>query len=239
MHIGILETGRPPDELVKQHGSYADMIRIFLAREEPDWSFSIYPVIDDVFPEDVSLCQAWIISGSRHGVYENLPWMVRLKTFLGQAITKSVPIAGICFGHQILAEVMGGVVRKSERGWGIGVQEYMLQTPDSAGNSLQLHAIHQDQVVVCPPGATVLASSSFCPYAMLAYGNKALGIQAHPEFSRDFEEDLLLLRRGRTLPPDLVDQALTRLGTERVEADSAALAHHISAFIKAGICQTS
>lgn len=237
MHIGILETGKPPAELVERHGSYADMIRLFLNREQADWSFVSYPVIDGMFPEGPAVCDAWIISGSRHGVYENLPWMIRLKAFLQQAVSLSVPVVGICFGHQILAEAMGGVVQKSDKGWGLGMQEYTLQAgpdfTDRLPRDIRLHAIHQDQVVACPPGATVVASSAFCPYAILAYGNTAVGIQAHPEFSRDFERDLLVLRRGKTLSEDLVQTALNSLESDWQETDSPVVARWMARFIKA------
>lgn len=237
MQIGILEAGRPPAELVEQYGSYADMIRLFLNREKADWSFVSYPVIDGLFPNGPTVCDAWVISSSHHGVYENLPWMRRLKLFLQQAVSLSVPVVGICFGHQILAEAMGGVVQKSEKGWGLGMQEYTLQAcrdfTDGLPRNIRLHAIHQDQVVSCPPGATVVASSAFCPYAILAYGNTAVGIQAHPEFSRDFERNLLVLRRGKSLPEDLVQTALNSLDPRWPGTDSSAVARWVANFIGA------
>ncbi|MCW5605758.1 MAG: type 1 glutamine amidotransferase, partial [Burkholderiales bacterium] len=128
--------------------------------------------------------------------------------FLRQAIARDVPVVGICFGHQILAEAMGGKVVKSERGWGCGVHRYSL----SDGGEMAIAAMHQDQVIQVPPDAAVIASSEFCPVAGLDYGGRALSFQPHPEFADAFVRDLVASRREFSIPAPVADIALASIG---------------------------
>ncbi|MEM7743834.1 MAG: type 1 glutamine amidotransferase [Pseudomonadota bacterium] len=156
------------------------------------------------------------MTGSKHGVYDDLPWIEPLKEFLRAARAARVPQIGICFGHQIMAEAFGGRAEKSERGWGCGVHRYT--TLGRAGwcrqapESFTMHAMHQDQVTALPDDATVLATSDFCPYAMVAYGDPeephAISIQPHPEFDATFAAALLERRSGVAVPEELATRAL-------------------------------
>ncbi len=217
MHIGILEPGVTPDDLIDAHGTMPQMAERLLGPLDPALRFSTWRVVDDVFPDSVADAEGWLVMGSKHGVYENLPWMRRLKTFLREAVAREVPVVGICFGHQILAEAMGGTVVKSERGWGTGVQRYELTEAAAAfglhdgPTGIGVHAMHQDQVVAVPEGAEVIASSPFCPYAGLAYGKRAISFQPHPEFDQAFVRDLIRTRRGAAMPEDVADAALATL----------------------------
>ena len=235
MHIGVLEAGYPPGELAEKYGTYADMIQRLLSPLNHSWSFQAFRVRDGAFPESPAICDAWIVSGSRHGAYETLPWIVSLKNFLHDSVTQGIPVIGFCFGHQILAMAMGGKVQKSEKGWGLGTHTYTLKQPppfakappSSPCTDLSLYAVHQDQVTDLPPDALVVASSDFCPYAALAYGNIAFSIQAHPEFSKDFEKNLLMIYRGSSFSEDHADGALRALEAPSPAINAEIVAHWI------------
>lgn len=225
MLIGILETGRPPEELQTAYGSYADMFKRLLGAADASFEFKVYPILENQLPSTPQECEAWLVTGSRHGVYENLPWMLQLQDFIRAVWQAEVPMIGICFGHQIIAAALGGRVEKSSKGWGVGLQEYAIKQPQAwmgARQSVTFNAMHQDQVVELPANAEVFASSEFCEYAGLVYGGRILTFQGHPEFTTDFEEDLLKLRRGSVVPNAVADQALKGLeqGELKPEAQS-------------------
>ena len=163
------------------------------------------------------------MTGSRHGVYENLPWMLKLQDFIRAVWQAEVPMIGICFGHQVIAAALGGRVEKSAKGWGVGLQEYTVkQHQDWMGEqqSITFNAMHQDQVVELPANAEVFASSEFCEFAGLVYGGRILTFQGHPEFTTEFEESLLKLRRGTVVPNPVADQALTDLESGEIQAEA-------------------
>ncbi|MCB1370769.1 MAG: type 1 glutamine amidotransferase, partial [Rhodobacteraceae bacterium] len=215
MKIGILETGEVHPDLKPRHGDYPAMFEAMLRSVDPGLEFTTVRVVAGEMPAAPTQADAWIVTGSRHGVYDDLPWIAPLKDFLRDCIAARVPVVGICFGHQILAEALGGRAVKSDRGWGLGVQDYevvarpawMADLPDR----FAVRALHQDQVVELPPGVTVLAQSSHCPYAALAYGDpeapQALTIQPHPEYGADFMDDLIALRAGTVIPEDIAAAA--------------------------------
>ena len=209
MRIAILETGRPPADLIPRFGDYPAMIAALLG---PGFEPTVFDVAAGVLPAAPDAFPAYLITGSPAGVYEDLPWIAPLKAFLRAAKGKA-RIVGICFGHQIMAEAFGGRVEKSERGWGIGLQTLAVQArrPFMNGEAaVSIPASHQDQIVLLPPGAEVLAASAFSPYGVLAYTDQpALSMQFHPEFDPAFARALVESRRAHL--PD-VDAAIASLG---------------------------
>lgn len=208
MRIGILETGEVAEDLRARHGDYPEMFRQLLTAADPALEFATVRVVAGEMPAAPSQADAWLVTGSRHGVYDGLPWIEPLKAFLRLCVAEHVPVVGICFGHQILAEALGGKVVKSDRGWGLGVQDYdFVARPGwmaDAPAHFAMRALHQDQVIAPPAGTTVLARSAFCEYAALAYGDpeapEAISLQPHPEFGPEFMGELLALRAGTSFP---------------------------------------
>jgi len=223
LKIGILQTGSAPESLHPKHGDYDELFIKLLAGR--GFEFRNYPVLNNIFPKDIHEAEGWLITGSRFGVYEDHEWIPPLEVFIRQAYAGNVPIVGICFGHQIVAQALGGKVEKYQGGWSIGAVDYKVKDTDARLTAL---AFHQDQITKLPQHATVLASTDFCKYAMLNYEDHALTIQPHPEFTKEFIVDLLDAR-GSVLPPEICALALDSLDKE---LSSKALADMIEDFFK-------
>jgi GMP synthase-like glutamine amidotransferase len=227
VRIGLLETGEVGAELRHRFGTYPDMFVRLLSRLAPDFSFETVRVVEGTIPRSVHDADGWLISGSRHGTYDDLPWIAPLEAFLRACLAAGVPVVGICFGHQILAQALGGVVEKSGRGWGIGLHDYRLVArPDwlkDVPEHFAIRAMHQDQIVRPPEGAHVLAVSDHCPYAALAYGSRerpaAISVQPHPEFDADYADALIASRAGTVFSEEaagVARRSLARAGDEQV-----------------------
>ena len=193
MKIGILMCGHFTDEIKARYGTYHDLYADMLGE---GFECTPYVVVDGAFPDSITEQDGWLVSGSRSGAYEDHPWIPPLEAFLREAYAAEVPIVGICFGHQILAQALGGTVEKFSGGWSFGPVEYRFRE----GPAQTIVAVHQDQVTALPKDATVIAETDFCAFAGLAYTGKALSFQPHPEFSTQFITDLTEAYADRLAP---------------------------------------
>lgn len=209
MKLAILETGTPPAELIPRFGRYPDMFRRLLGE---GLDYSNYDVSAGQLPVEPTAHHAYLITGSPAGVYEPLQWIPPLLAFIRAA--REAKLIGICFGHQAMAEALGGHVEKVEKGWGVGLHDYPVvqREPWMDESSLvSVPASHQDQVVIQPPNTAILASSLFTPYAGLAWRDRpAISFQFHPEFDPDYARALIEARRESLADSDEAIASLSR-----------------------------
>jgi GMP synthase-like glutamine amidotransferase len=220
MKLTIIETGRPPEPIVRDFPGYPAMLNALLTPHIPDFSYEVVSVIDGApLPSHANL-EAVLITGSPMGVYDQVAWIEPLKAWICEIGARAIPQVGICFGHQIMAEAFGGHAHKAPQGWGLGCHGYQVDSHETwmsskrgkKRTSLNLAVSHQDQVLIAPPTARVLASSSFTPYAALVYDHvPAISFQGHPEFCKRFTDALIRSRRGTRFTEALADAALTSL----------------------------
>ena len=222
MKIGILQTGHVNEQLVEENGDYPEIFAHFLKGQ--DLSFVDFAVCDGAFPDGPHAADGWLITGSKFGAYEDLPWIAPLETLIRNIYASDRPMVGICFGHQIIAQALGGRVEKFAGGWSVGRQEYTLN-----GETLALNAWHQDQIVALPDGAEVISSTPFCANAALLYGNQIFTLQPHPEIDRTYIKGLLDVRAPGVVPEPLRKEAIAQLDRD---TDSARLANMIARFFK-------
>ena len=199
MKLAILETGYPPGDLTQRFGNYPAMFEHLLG---DGFEIVTFDVQAGEFPQGRH--DAILITGSPAGVYDPLPWIAPLSDFIRSAADSKM--VGVCFGHQMMAEALGGHVEKSDKGWGSGLHHYAIvhaePWTDGAGE-IAVPASHQDQVVVLPPYTEVVAQSDFTPYAALAWTDRpAISFQFHPEFSPDFAKALIEKRYDIVPDPD-------------------------------------
>ncbi len=225
--IGILQTGKNHEELAQQYGTYAEMLEALIDSNEKLFEFKTFEILDEDFPKNQLECDGWIITGSKHGVYEDLAWIKRLSQLINDIYDAGKPLLGVCFGHQIIAQALGGDVEKSQKGWGLGLHAYRIDNKPTymtnLAEQITLNICHQDQVVRPPQAAIVYAQSDFCECAGFYIKDKVLTIQAHPEFLVEFTKDLLNFRSedgGGYIPQEVVDKAICGLedNPDRVES---------------------
>jgi GMP synthase-like glutamine amidotransferase len=216
LKVGILKTGRPPKPAIPRFGTYPDMFMDLLGREAYAWR--TYAADEGEYPAAPEDCDAYIVTGSAAGVYEDDAWIGQLMDFL-RAAKGRAKLVGVCFGHQAMAQAFGGQVVKSPKGWGIGEHAYEVvrREPwmDGASAVIRLPASHQDQVVAAPPGAEVIASSAFTPFAALAWRDQpAISMQPHPEFQPAYASALIEARRGKVYTDEQADRAIASFGRD-------------------------
>ena len=226
MKLAILETGRPPGDLAQRFGDYPTMFAKMLG---PEFEVQSLDVAAGELP-DPAAHDAVLITGSPAGVYEDHDWLPGLFDFIRAA--KDSKMVGICFGHQAMAEALGGHVEKSDKGWGAGLHTYTVVRSepwiDSAG-TIAIPASHQDQVVRQPPNTDVVAASDFTPFAALAWTDRpAISFQFHPEFSPAFAKALIEKRYDAVPNPDAAIASLD------APNDSARVGQWIRNFLNGG-----
>jgi GMP synthase-like glutamine amidotransferase len=235
VRIGVLECDHVDERYVDIDGDYLDMFRRLLATVAPASELIGYDAIDGKLPSSPVECDGWLITGSRFSVDDDEPWIAPLSAFVRDVRAAETPLVGICFGHQLLAHSLGGRTERAPTGWGVGTHEVELTEGTARGwidpttRGARLLFMHQDQVTAVPPDGVTLARTAHCPIAVLQVGRTMLGIQAHPEFSPEYVDALLVDRRER-IGAERTDAARQSL---RVPTDGPTVARWIAAFLDA------
>ena len=214
MKVGLLECDHVRDELTHIAGDYRQMFPALFSKVAPEWEFEFYDVCNGFFPESAGVCDLYICTGSKSSVYDEDDWILRLKAFVREIQSSGSKYVGVCFGHQMLAEALGGKVAKAQAGWAVGVHPFEIvataQWMKPAEPFFNLLMMCQDQVLQLPADSRLLAKTMHCPVGMFQVGENMLGIQAHPEFPKAYDRALMELRVER-IGREKVDLALASL----------------------------
>ncbi len=218
LRICILETDVLRPELTAQYQGYGRMFeQLFLRQSVKQAEFRVYNVMNGDYPPEGERFDAYLVTGSKADSFGDDPWIQTLKAYLLKLYERGDKLLGVCFGHQLLALVLGGKAERADRGWGVGVHRYTLAAHapwmDPQVTELTLLISHQDQVTQLPKGATVIASSDFCPNAAYHVGDQVLCFQGHPEFVHDYSRALLDARQEH-LGDEVYQRAIASLKLE-------------------------
>jgi len=222
MKIGILQADSVRPEFVEEFGNYPGMIQLllessdsFALKDKPKdklngevkgnlstaskLEFVTYNVAEQEYPEVIDECDGYVITGSAASVYDDVPWIHRLREFVVKLHETRTKTVGICFGHQMIALALEGKAEPAPEGWGVGVHDSAV-TLTKPFMSPELERIsllysHRDQVIQLPPGAELLATHNFCPNSMFVIGSHMFAFQGHPEFVKEYSCALMNLRR--------------------------------------------
>lgn len=200
MKIGILKADSVLAEFQPEFGDYPDMfIARLSANADPEVTFVTYDIEHFEYPTALDDCDGYIITGSKKSVYDDEPWIHRLEEYVRELDQARKPLVGVCFGHQMVAQALGGKTESAAVGWGVGVHttKMVVHKPFMQPPLEQVRVLvsHKDQVTALPPGATQLATSEFCPNAMFEVGEHTFCVQGHPEFIKPYSKSLITMRR--------------------------------------------
>lgn len=213
MRLAVLDLSYWPPEYMSGEARFGEVLADWVARGLPEAGITVIDVVEGAPLPTVAAFDGYVISGSDKGVYDEADWMAPLRAFLLAAREAGKPLFGVCFGHQIMADVFGGRAEK------VGPPEVGPRRFDIAGTSAPAHVWHQDQVTQTPPGARVIASAPYCPVAALAYDFAAMSVQWHPEYSAAYMGTFLRRSRGAVLDAAHTDAVLAELAESSVSPD--------------------
>jgi GMP synthase-like glutamine amidotransferase len=208
------------------------MFTAMLSNLDSSIEMHFFDVIAGQFPENIDSCDAYMASGSKASVNDDLPWVNALERFIWQLFIADKAFVGICFGHQMIAKALGGKVACSDKGWGVGIATTLVHAykPWMLPKKEQIKLIvsHQEQVCQLPPETQVLMGNDFCPYAMIQVGKHFLGLQGHPEFTRVYSK-ALMKRRKAVIAKRAYQQGIDSLTQQ---ADDQLMVNWIICFLK-------
>jgi GMP synthase (glutamine-hydrolysing) len=197
--ITIVRTGEPVPPVRARRGEFHDLIQRAIGDA---WSGD-YDVVD-VRPEDAAFpapasAAAFVITGSAAYVPDREPWVLRTEAWLREVVGAGAAVFGICFGHQLLAQALGGEVQKNPRGREMGTVPVDRSGDDPlfAGvpERFLANVTHLDTVIRPPPGAAVLARSAKDEHQAIRFAERCYGVQFHPEMDGEVIRGYVEARR--------------------------------------------
>ncbi|KAI9126037.1 hypothetical protein K1719_003455 [Acacia pycnantha] len=232
--FALLQAVKDSEYVKEVYGGYLNVYMEAFGEEGQIWD--LFRVYEGELPDftEVHKYDGFIITGSAHDAFSNDLWVLKLCFLLQTLDAMHKKVLGICFGHQVLCRALGGRVGRAFTGWDIGIRKVSIvnknlstcryleqkeeEEEEEMAACLSIIEIHQDEVYEIPDGAQVIASSDKTRVEMFAIGDHILGIQGHPEYTRD----ILLNLIQRLLNNDLIQKEFAervKCGLELAEPD--------------------
>jgi GMP synthase (glutamine-hydrolysing) len=187
--LALLKLGSTFPELERKKGDFTDWIARGCGLERGSrWVTIVDAIGGGPLPEPDSLAGA-ILTGSHHYVTDREPWSETVALWIRRAVAEGLPLLGVCYGHQLIAQALGGRAGENPAGLEFGTVEVTTAAGaarDPLFHSLiprfYAHTCHAQTVCQLPPGATLLAASRRDIHQAFRMGKCCWGVQFHPEF---------------------------------------------------------
>ncbi len=231
--VTILRCDDVPEPDRSRHGDCHERLAAHLtkAAEVADLhlKLKVLDVRDSTLPADDDPSALFVTTGSVLEPFADVPWVIKMRAWLPEALQRDVPIYAICFGHQAIAEAMAGTTRRAPQGWEVGcvsvekryalpvggaragVEPSQLPPPAEKATRVRLFMSHRDEVATLPAGAIPWLVGDNRPHQGFVIPGKAVTVQGHPEYESEQAAAGYRRKRGR-LGPDLFEDAMTSLG---------------------------
>lgn len=195
--ILIIKTGQTFPSLAAKYGDFEDWIISGMALTRDHFTV-VAPFLSQPLP-GASEISGVVITGSHAMVSDSEPWSVATAHWLRKIAETAIPVLGICYGHQLIADTLGGKVDFHPEGHEIGSVK-ITKTAAAAKDplfcdlpqKLMVHVAHAQSVVTLPRQATLLAKNDFEPHHAFVIDNHIWGVQFHPEFNQEITQAYIL-----------------------------------------------
>ena len=214
LKVAILQCDDVLDKFRGRFGNYPEMVVESLREVDSHLCFEVFDVRSGAYPKAPHEFGLFVITGSKASVYDDESWIRELVQYIKGLDSQSIPVFGICFGHQIMALAMGCKVEKASKGWGVGIASTTITESGRAlgfsGEVMNMIVSHQDQVVDISENAILISYSDFCPYFSVRWSESLISIQGHPEWQKEYAKVLMDDRRDR-IPESVISEGLSSL----------------------------
>lgn len=191
IRLGILQVNH--DKSVEVGDAFPDdahRFRDLFDAQEDRFKYRVYMTIGGEIPIDLDEQDAFLITGSPLSVLDEHIFSDALTDFINRCDTAKKPLIGACFGHQAIAQALGGKVEKFNSGYNVGVEDTFFRSHrpwmQPASEALPMYVFHEDQVTELPAGCELLGSTKGCKIASFCKDSHIFTTQAHPEFCSRF-----------------------------------------------------
>jgi GMP synthase (glutamine-hydrolysing) len=184
----LLQTGSAPERVRRRRGDYPEWFRRALGLRRG--ALQVCDARTGAPLPDPRGFAGVVVTGSDAMVSHRAPWSEAAARWLREAVEGGAPVFGVCYGHQLLGHALGGEVDDNPRGEELGTT-WVERLPEAARDPLfcclperfRAQSAHRQSVLRAPPGALALARSALEPLQAMRIGERAWGVQFHPEFS--------------------------------------------------------
>jgi GMP synthase (glutamine-hydrolysing) len=198
----VVKTGSAPPGVRERRGDFEDWIAAGMGHDRSE--VAVVNVLEGHPLPEAAEISGVVITGSAAFVSERESWSVRTEEWLVPVVESGVPVLGICYGHQLLAQALGGRVGQNPRGREMGTVRVDLTLAVTVADPLlgqlphgvDVQVSHVESVLELPEGAVRLGSSAADDHHAFSWGPRAWGVQFHPEFDVDVMRGYVSERAG-------------------------------------------